>query len=130
MRYLVSISCLCALMVSGAFAQRYRRTTTATVTDSSGAVVPGAHVVAENVDTHNILETVTTSTGNYSLAQVPAGLWDVGIEAKGFKKFTSQKNTVEVAQTIRVDAKVEVGANNESVTVQAEAVAIKTEDAD
>ena len=130
MRYIVKVSCLCALMIGGAFAQGDRGTITGTVIDSSGAVVPRARVVAENADTHNILETVTTNTGNYTLVQVPAGVWDVAVEATGFKKFTSLKNTVEVAQTLRVDVKLEIGANTESITVQAEAVAIKTEDAD
>ena len=129
MRYLVKVSCLCALVITGAFAQGDRGTITGTVIDSSGAVVPRARVVAENADTHNILETVTTSTGNYTLAQMPAGVWDVAVEAAGFKKFTSLKNTVEVAQTLRVDVKLEIGANTETITVQAQAVAIKTEDA-
>src|SRR5580692_6351309 len=130
MRYLVKVSFLCALAVSGAFAQGDRGTITGTATDPSGAVVAGARVIAENSDTHNILETVTTSTGNFTFAQVPVGTWDVAVEAPGFKKFTSLKNTIEVAQTVRVDAKLEVGAASETVSVQADAVAIRTEDAD
>ena len=130
MRHLVKVSCLCALVVSAAFGQGDRGTITGTVTDPSGAVVAGAKVTAENADTHNILETVTTATGNFTLDQVPVGIWDVTVDAAGFKKFTSLKNTIEVAQTIRVDAGLQVGANSETVSVQAGAVAIRTEDAD
>ena len=130
MRYLVNVSCLCALLAGGAFAQGDRGTITGTVTDPSGAVVAGARVTAENSATHNLLETVTTSTGNFTLAQVPVGAWDVAVEAPGFKRFTSLNNSVEVAQTIRVDPRLEVGASSETVSVQAEAVAIRTEDAD
>ncbi len=130
MRYLVKVSCLCALMTSGAFAQGDRGTITGTVTDPSGAVIAGARVTAENADTHNLLETVTTNTGNFTLAQVPVGMWDVAVEAPGFKRFTSLKNTIEVAETIRVDVKLEIGASSETVSVQADAVAIRTEDAD
>jgi hypothetical protein len=130
MRYLVQVSCLCALVISGAFAQGDRGTITGTVTDPSGAVIAGARVTARNSGTDNILETVSTNTGNYTLAQVPVGSWEVAVEAPGFKRFSSLNNAVEVAQTIRVDAKMEVGANSETVSVQANAVAIRTEDAD
>jgi hypothetical protein len=73
MRYLVKISCFWALVASSALGQGDRGTITGTVTDPSGAVVAGARVTAENADTHNIVETVTTGTGNFTLPQVPVG---------------------------------------------------------
>src|SRR5512138_165907 len=105
MKYLVVVSCLLAFIVSGAFGQTDRGTITGTVTDPSGAVVVGAKVIAQNAATSNVLETVTSATGNFTLAQVPVGAWDLTVEAPGFKKFTSLKNTIQVAQTIRIDAK-------------------------
>ncbi len=129
MRCLVTVACLGALAVSGAFGQSDRGTVTGTVTDPTGAVIVGAKVHAENSATHNILETVTSATGNFTLAQVPVGAWDVTVEAPGFKTFKSLRNTIEVAQTLRIDAKLELGSSSESVAVQAEAVAIRTEDA-
>src|ERR1041385_5487609 len=130
MRYHVYVSCLCALLVSAAFGQADRGTITGTVTDPSGAVVAGARVSAENMDTHNVVQTRTTSTGNFTLPQLPVGMWDVTVEAAGFKRFRSLKNTIEVAQTVRVDVTLELGANTESIAVQAEAVAIRTESSD
>src|SRR6476646_9166870 len=130
MRYHVYVSCLCALLVGAAFVQADRGTITGTVTDPSGAVVAGARVSAENMDTQNVVQTVTTPTGNYTLPQLPVGKWDVTVEAPGFKKFRSLKNTIEVAQTVRVDAILEIGANTESIAVMADAVAIRTESAD
>src|SRR5512135_3113059 len=121
MRYLVAVSCLFALLVSGAFGQTDRGTITGTVTDPSGAVVVGAKVSAQNAATQNVLETVTSATGNFTLPQVPVGAWNITVEAPGFKKFTSLKNTIQVAQTIRVDAVLEVGATSDSVTVEADA---------
>src|SRR5262249_28303575 len=100
MRYPVEVSCLCALMISGAFGQGDRGTITGTVTDPSGAVVAAAKVTAQNSATGNILETISTSTGNFTLAQVPVGTWEVRVEASGFKRFTSLENRIEVAQTI------------------------------
>ena len=115
MRHLVRVSFFCALAVSAAFAQNDRGTITGTVTDPSGAVIAGAKVSAENVDTHSTIETVTTGTGNYTLASIPAGTWNVAVEAPGFKKFSSLKNTVEVAQALRLDARLEVGSSTETV---------------
>src|SRR2546430_12792118 len=108
MRYLVNVSCLCALLLSAAFAQADRGTITGTVTDPSGAIVAGARVSAENAETHNMVATVTTSTGNFTLPQLPVGMWDVTVEAPGFKRFRSPQNTIQVAQTLRVDATLEV----------------------
>jgi hypothetical protein len=127
---LVNAPCLCALVASAAFAQADRGTITGTVTDPSGAIVAGARVSVEHAETHNVLATVTSSTGNFTLPQLPVGMWDVTVEAPGFKRFRSLRNTIQVAQTVRVDAILELGANTETIAVQAEAVAIRTESAD
>jgi hypothetical protein len=128
-RHLVAVSCFCALFGSSAFGQSDRGTITGTVTDPSGAVIVGARVRAENAATRNVLETLTTETGNFTLAQVPVGTWDVTVEAAGFKRFSSLQHTVQVAQTLRVDAKLAVGDATETVSVEGAAVAVRTEDA-
>jgi len=55
---------------------------------------------------------------------------DVTVDAPGFKRFRSLRNTIQVAQTVRVDPILDLGANTETIAVQAEAVAIRTESAD
>jgi hypothetical protein len=130
MRRLVNSFCLCALVMGAAFAQADRGTITGTVTDPSGAIVAAARVSAENTETHNVVESLTSSTGNFTLPQLPVGLWDITVVAPGFKRFRSLKNTIQVAQTVRVDAVLELGSNTETIAVQAEAVAIRTESAD
>jgi hypothetical protein len=130
MRHLITISCFTVLLANLAFGQGDRGTITGTVTDPTGAVVAGARVTAQNVETRNVLETVTTPTGNYTLLQVPVGAWDVIVQAAGFKQFRSLKNIIEVAQTIKVDVSLELGGATESIAVQAEAVAIRTESSD
>jgi hypothetical protein len=57
-------------------------------------------------------------------------VYDLMIEAPGFKKFTQQGITVEVAQTARIDIALQVGAATESVTVTADATLLKTESAE
>jgi hypothetical protein len=113
-----------------AFPQADRGTLTGTVTDPQGAVVPTAKISVRNPQTGGQYETVTTSTGNYSLAQLPAGAYDVSVESPGFKKYTQQGINVGVAQTVRIDVAMQVGAATESVTVTADAPLLKTESAE
>ena len=59
---------LCILLVIGAaFGQSDRGTVTGTVSDATGAVIPGANVVATNTETSTKYETVSTETGNFTL---------------------------------------------------------------
>ena len=118
------------LFVITALAQSDRGTITGTISDAEGAVVPNAAVVATNTSTAVSLRTVTTSTGNYTIPSLPVGVYDISVEAPGFKKLTRQGIRVEVAETARVDATLEVGAATESVTVTADAPLLKTEDAE
>src|SRR5438128_3301833 len=110
-----------------AFAQSDRGTITGTVSDPTNAVIPGANVVATNTETAARYETVSTETGNYTLAQLPSGLYQVSVELPGFKKYVRQGLTVQAAQIMRIDVALEVGSAAESVTVEADAPLLKTE---
>ena len=118
------------LLTMTAFAQSDRGTITGTVTDPGKAVVAGATVTATNKATGVKQQTVTTETGNYTLTSLPAGLYDVTVEASGFKKIIAQGVQVQVAQTARVDGPLELGSPVETVTVTAEASMLKTENAE
>jgi hypothetical protein len=124
---LLSGTFLCLLIATAAFAQSDRGTITGTVSDPASAVVPGAKVVARNTETGSSSDTTATDTGNYTLPSLPAGNYDVTAEAPGFKKTTRTGVVVQVAQTLRVDIALTVGAATESVTVTAEAPLLKTE---
>ena len=113
-----------------AFAQADRGTLTGTVMDQQGAVVPNAKISVRNPQTGGQYDTITTSTGNYSLAQLPAGSYDLTVELTGFKRHGQQGIDVGVAQTVRVDAVLQIGSSAESVTVTAEAPMLKTESAE
>src|SRR5579871_1230467 len=119
---------ICLLVcAAAAVAQSDRGTITGTVADPAGAVVANAAVQIRNVETGAVYQAGTSATGNYTLAQLPAGQYELTIEVPGFKKFVRQNITVEVAQTYRVDATLEVGANTESITVTEAAPLLKTE---
>jgi hypothetical protein len=110
-----------------AFAQSDRGTITGTVSDPAGAVIPNAAIEARNVDTGAVYPAAGSSTGNYTIAQLPAGSYSLTVSVMGFKKFVSTGLVIEVAGTTRVDAKLEIGAATESVTVTDVAAQLKTE---
>jgi Carboxypeptidase regulatory-like domain len=118
--------CLFALSFS-AFAQSDRGTITGAIADPAGAVIPNASIEAKNVATGAIYPTASSGTGNYTISQLPAGDYELTVTVMGFKKFVRTGLTVEVAGTIRVDARLEIGAANESVTVTEAAPLLKTE---
>jgi hypothetical protein len=110
-----------------AFAQSDRGTITGTIADPAGAVVATAPVEARNIETGALYPTASTTTGNYTLAQLPAGTYEMSVNVPGFKKFVRQNIVVQVAQTVRIDILLEVGSNTESVTVSDEVSLLKTE---
>src|SRR5581483_950011 len=111
----------------GVFAQSDRGTITGTVADPAGAVVAGAPIEIRNVETGVVSRAESSATGNYTLAQLPAGQYELTVTVPGFKKYVRQSVTVGVAQTFRVDVLLEVGSNAESVTVTEAAPLLKTE---
>jgi hypothetical protein len=121
-------SCLFAMVC--AFAQSDRGTITGTVADATGALIPGAQVVLTNQETGTRSETVTTSTGNYTITALPAGAYTLSVEHQGFSRLEQTNIRVQVAVTTRVDAVMQVGQANQSVQVSAEASMLKTESAE
>ncbi len=124
-----SLSIAVVFLVSGiaAFAQTDRGTITGTVADPAGALVANAAIQARNVDTQAVFEGASSSTGNYTIPNLPAGTYELSVTVSGFKKFIRPGLLVQAAQTIRVDAALQVGNATESVTVQAEAPMLNTE---
>ena len=115
------------LFVSAVFAQTDRGTITGTISDPAGAVVPNAPIEAKNVATDAVYQTVSSGTGNYSIAQLPAGTYELSVTVAGFKKYIRTGIVIEVAGIDRVDPVLEVGAPTESVTVSTESPMLKTE---
>ncbi|HEY4361317.1 MAG TPA: TonB-dependent receptor [Bryobacteraceae bacterium] len=121
------VAALLFLCAAGAFAQSDRGTITGTVSDPAGAVVAGASIVARNTDTGVVYPVAASTTGNYTIVQLPAGTYELSVTVPGFKKFIRPGLIVQAAQTIRVDAGLEVGSASESVTVTEAAPLLKTE---
>src|SRR5436190_4608438 len=118
------------LGICGLYAQSDRGTLTGTISDPTNAVIPGASIMAVNNETGTKYETISTETGNYTLPQVPPGAYQLTVELPGFKKYVRQGITVLVAQTLRIDVPLEVGAATDEVTVSADAPLLRTESSD
>ncbi len=112
------------------WAQTDRGTITGSVTDPSGAVIVGAKVTATNTATRASTETITTSTGKYTVPLLRPGTYEVTVEQTGFKKYIQTGVIVEVGQTVRVDAPMQLGEATQTVEVTAGAVQVQTETSD
>ena len=99
---------------------------TGTVSDPSGAAVPVVSIDAKNVETGTIFHGGASSTGNYVI-RVPAGNYELTVEAAGFKKFVRSNLVVQTATDTRLDVNLSVGAATETITVSDTTPLLKTE---
>ena len=102
---------------------------TGTVTDSTGAVVPGATVTVSSDLTGLKREGPASKDGNYVFPLLPAGVYSVTAELHGFRPAKRTAIRLTVDQVYRVDLVLQPGGLSEAVEVQAAAVAIDTETA-
>jgi hypothetical protein len=101
-----------------------------TVTDQSGAVVPGATVTATETQTGLVRTDTSDASGRYNIVNALPGTYSIAVSASGFKKFEQTNVTVTPNVVTRTDVHLEVGQASESVTVSAEATALQTDKAD
>jgi hypothetical protein len=102
------------------FAQTFRGTILGSVTDSSGAAVPGATVTIKNVDT-GLIRTVTTSDdGSYAAPELPIGNYSVTVEKAGFKSGVVTGVKVEVSTERRADVALQIGQSAQRIEVRGE----------
>ncbi|MGD0579892.1 MAG: carboxypeptidase regulatory-like domain-containing protein, partial [Bryobacteraceae bacterium] len=117
----LALSCICWGQENGSIS--------GTVTDPSGAVVPGAIVSATEIGMKTGTTGKSNSEGQYNLLQLRPGLYVIEAEAAGFKKLSRPNVKVDVAGRITVDLHLEVGGTSETVSVTGEAPQLRTEDA-
>ena len=107
-------------------AQNYSGSITGTVTDSSGAAIPGASVTVINTATNATSKGTSSGTGSYSVQQLAVGTYEVHVEQANFKEFVAKNVEVHVSTNTEIDAKLDVGNVSEKVTVEAEALEVQT----
>lgn len=99
------------------------------VTDTSGAIVPGAKVTVSNPDKGYRRELVTNSAGEYSASAVPIGDYVITAEAQGFEKLVRTGISLTIGQTLRVDLQLKLGQTTQEVTVSGNIAKVETETA-
>jgi hypothetical protein len=109
---------IAALLASAMLFGQNSSSITGTVRDSTGAVVPGATITLVNTGTNAALKTTTNTGGDYLIAGLRAGSYNLSIVHDGFKKFELTGVTLAVAQKARVDANMEIGQITTEVSVQ------------
>ena len=116
-------------MLAGCFAQTSTSAISGTVSDPSGALVPGATVIATNEATGVEYRQQTTSAGLYSFAALPVGSYTITVEMAGFRTSKRTNNLLQVSTPIVVDVGLEIGQAAETVSVAAVAEPLQTSNA-
>lgn len=114
------------LFTTAAYAQQGRGTIFGTVTDATGAVVPGATITITNTATNVASTTITNDSGYYSLPNLQVGNYSVAAVKEGFKKRLQSGLTLEVDQKAQVDLTLETGAVTEVLEISAQSSLVDT----
>jgi hypothetical protein len=108
------------------FAQGERGALNGIITDQNGAVIPGAEVVATNIETNVETKTTTTDAGVYRLPYLPSGKYKITVKAQDFQIAVLNDVNLFVAQTLTVDIKLTAGQVAVQMTVAGTAPLLET----
>jgi len=112
------------------FGQAVNATLVGTITDASGATVASAKIMATEVATGLISQSVTNESGNFTFPNMQPGTYSLTAEAKGFKKETHQNIDLPTNTTTRVDFSLAAGSTSETVEVTTAPPVLQTDRAD
>jgi hypothetical protein len=131
LRLLLATSLLCILALVGSprsFAQGITGSITGTVTDSTGAAIPGATVTVRDAGTNAVHTVVSSEAGTYTVPQLPPGQYTVTVDKASFKSYKQTAITLSIDQVAQVNAALTVGSTGETVEVTSAGPVIQTED--
>lgn len=109
--------CMFTLCGSPLFAQEVTGGITGTVTDQSGAAIPGASVTATDEARGTVWPTTTNSAGVYNFPRLPAGTYAVKATAQGFATATKPAFELQMNQVARIDIQLKIGQTSTTVEV-------------
>ncbi len=118
-----------ALYAAHAGAQLTTADIAGTVTDTSGALVPGAQVQLENLGTHNIRTEKTNADGAYTFTFLQPGQYSLHVQMAGFGQFKIGNITVNGGDHARGDAKLNIGESNQTVEVSSQSPLLQADSA-
>jgi len=124
-----SLVSLLFVLSSGLLAQDFRATVVGTVTDPTGAVVPGATVKAINTATTETKQVQTDGQGVYTIPYLDPGPYTIEFSSAGFQVLRREQITLGVAQKLNLNATLTIGQATTEVTVAGQEEIIDTADA-
>jgi len=125
LRLVLLLGALVVLFAAQGLAQE--ATIVGTVTDPSGAAVANAKVTLTNVDTGVSKAFTTNDSGQYTAVDIHIGHYDIKVETSGFKTAERKGMVLQVGDRARSDFQLEVGGQQETVTVEANTIAVQAD---
>ncbi len=119
---------LVLITASVASAQTATATITGTITDITGAVVPDAHITVLAKATGLTYTATSSSDGTYVVPLLPVGSYDVTVSATGFNGYKQTSVTLDVGQRFRIDASLQIGTTETTITVGATTATLQTDE--
>lgn len=124
------VICAAVMVPYVANAQSSAASLSGTVSDSSGAVVPGARITLHNTGTNVEQSTVTGASGSYSMVNVAPGNYSIAVQRDGFKTVQETGITLLVNQGAVFNFALQIGDLQQSISVSAEASEVQSSTAE
>ncbi|MGH9469599.1 MAG: carboxypeptidase regulatory-like domain-containing protein [Terriglobia bacterium] len=124
---LILTFCVLACWSSAGWGQTTFGSITGSVTDPSGAMVPGARITVTNEGTGAVREVTTAGDGDYTVADLDLGTYDVRVQAKGFSTEDRPHLILNARQVMNVSFQLHVGSSTTEVQVTGAAPVIDTQ---
>src|SRR5256885_1757188 len=125
LKYLLLLAAVLVAMPSRTFGQN--ATVVGTVTDPSGGSVAGVTITITSASTGAVKTFTTNESGQYVAPDLAIGHYSIKANAAGFKVVEQKDVTLTVGDRLRIDSQMAVGAASETVTVEANAIAVQAD---
>jgi len=116
-----------AVIVTPVSGQEVSAGITGRISDPSGAAIVGAKVTARDLDRETVWPTETNAEGIFALPRIPAGIYEVRVEASGFRPAVRPRLELEINQRVRLDVQMELGLVTAAIDVVGTAPLLQTE---
>src|SRR5262245_38863866 len=116
-KFILAVLLVFLLVSTSAFSQTTNATLGGTVSDSTGALIPGVTVTATNTQTGIVTSVVTNETGAYQFASLQTGAYKVTSELPGFQTQTFTNVALGVGQQVRLNFTLQVATQAQNVEV-------------
>src|SRR5215831_17731821 len=110
------LSCV-VLLAAQTFAQSSNATVSGTVSDSTGALIPGVSITATNTQTGIVTTVITNESGTYNFASLQPGVYNFSAELSGFQTHTYSAFQLGLSQQVRLNFTLQIGGVAQSVEV-------------